>query len=61
MRDGDQVLASHEVTLEGGRRRRRPKPLMFNAGVAGPQSFQFAIDPLPGEENLQEQPRSRGW
>ena len=26
--------------------------LVFNAGLAGPRSFQFAIEPLPGEENF---------
>ena len=52
VREGDRLLASREVTLkaEGAP---QTEALVFNAGLAGPRSFQFAIEPLAGEENVQ--------
>ncbi len=51
VRKGDRLLASREINLksEGVPQTER---VVFNAGLAGPQTFQFSIEPLPGEENL---------
>jgi uncharacterized membrane protein len=50
VRDGSQVLATQEITLkaEGAP---QTENVMFNAGGAGPKNLQIAIDPLPGEQN----------
>src|SRR5205085_1527684 len=51
VRDGAKPLASREFAFkaEGSP---QTESLVFNAGLAGPRTFQFAIEPLPGEENL---------
>jgi len=51
VREGGRLLASREFTFksEGAP---QTESLVFNAGLAGPRSFQFSIEPLPGEENL---------
>lgn len=51
VREGDRLLAAREITLkdEGTP---QTETLVFNAGLAGPRTFQFAIEPLPREENL---------
>src|SRR5215472_4377066 len=51
VRDGGRLLASREIALkaEGVP---QTETLMFNAGLAGPRTFQFAIEPLAGEENV---------
>ena len=50
VRDGGKVLASQDITFKGDGLT-QTESIMFNAGAAGPRSLQFAIDPLPGEEN----------
>jgi uncharacterized membrane protein len=52
IRDGAKVLASEEVTLkaEGAP---QTESLMFNCGEAGPKTLEIALDPIPGEENVQ--------
>jgi uncharacterized membrane protein len=51
VREGGRLLASREFAFkaEGAP---QTESLVFNAGLAGPRSFQFSIEPLPGEENL---------
>jgi hypothetical protein len=51
VRDGDKRLAEREVTLtvDGAI---ETVPLFFSAGAAGAKSLQFGIEPLAGEENL---------
>jgi uncharacterized membrane protein len=51
VREGSRPIASREITFkpEGSP---QTEALVFNAGLAGPRSFQFAIESLPGEENL---------
>src|SRR3954471_18292171 len=50
VRDGAKVLATQEVALkaEGAP---QTEQLQFNAGLAGAKSYQFALEPLAGEEN----------
>ncbi|HEY3841020.1 MAG TPA: glutamine amidotransferase [Bryobacteraceae bacterium] len=50
VRDGGKVLASQNITFKGDGLT-QTESIMFNAGAAGPRALQFAIDPLPGEEN----------
>jgi uncharacterized membrane protein len=52
IRDGAKVLASEEVTLkaEGAP---QTESLVFNCGEAGPKTLEIALDPIPGEENVQ--------
>jgi|SRR5579871_1705674 len=51
VREGERLLASKEVVLkpEGVP---QTETIVFNAGLAGPRTFEFAIEPLAGEENL---------
>jgi uncharacterized membrane protein len=51
VRDGDKLLASHEITLwpDG---RVQAETLFFPAGAAGAKSLSFGVEPLAGEENL---------
>ena len=58
VREGDRLLASREIVLkaEGVP---ETETLVFNAGLAGPRTFQFAIEPLPGEENLRNNQLTR--
>ena len=58
VRDGDKTLAAHEVTLAANGVI-QTEPLFFSAGSAGAKSLTFAIDPLPGEENLSNNTISR--
>jgi uncharacterized membrane protein len=51
VREGDRLLASREIALKG-EGTPQSESLVFNAGLAGPRTFQFGIEPLPGEENL---------
>ena len=50
VREGGRLLASRDITFqpEGTP---QTESLVFNAGLAGPRTFQFAIEPLAGEEN----------
>ncbi|HTM47960.1 MAG TPA: glutamine amidotransferase [Bryobacteraceae bacterium] len=50
VRDGGKVLASQDVTLKGDGAP-QSEQLQFNAGIAGAKSYQFSVEPLPGEEN----------
>jgi uncharacterized membrane protein len=58
VREGDHLLASREIVLkaEGVP---QTETLVFNAGLAGPRTFQFAIEPLTGEENLRNNQLAR--
>jgi uncharacterized membrane protein len=50
VRDGGKVLASRQVQLKGDGAP-QSEPLLFNAGLAGPKTLEISIEPLPGEEN----------
>ena len=54
VRDGDKLLAEREMTLapEG---RIQTEPLFFPVGDAGAKSLTFSVEPLPGEENREQQ------
>ena len=49
--EGSRVLASREVVLKSDGAA-QTEHIVFNAGRAGPRTFQFAMEPLPGEENF---------
>lgn len=51
VRDGDKTLAAREVTLAADGRL-QTEQLFFPVGSAGAKSLVFAIEPLAGEENL---------
>jgi len=51
VREGGRLLASKEFAFKN-EDAPQTESLVFNGGLAGPRSFQFAIEPLPGEENL---------
>jgi uncharacterized membrane protein len=51
VRDGDKILASKDVTL-GANGNIQTETVFFNAGMAGVKRMQFSIEPLGGEENL---------
>jgi hypothetical protein len=50
VRDGGKVVATQEVKLkaEGAP---QTEQVQFNAGIAGAKGFQFALEPLAGEQN----------
>ncbi|HUJ49208.1 MAG TPA: glutamine amidotransferase [Bryobacteraceae bacterium] len=50
VREGGRLLASREFAFKADGTP-QTESLVFNAGLAGPRSFQFSIEPLPGEEN----------
>lgn len=50
VRDGDKAIAVHDVTL-GAPGAIQTEPLFFSAGAAGARTLRFSVDPLPGEEN----------
>jgi uncharacterized membrane protein len=52
IRDGAKVLASQDVTLkaEGAP---QTESLVFNCGEAGPKTLEISLDPVSGEENVQ--------
>jgi uncharacterized membrane protein len=52
IRDGAKVLASQDVTLkaEGAP---QTESLVFNCGEAGPKTLEISLDPISGEENVQ--------
>lgn len=50
VRDGERTVAVHDVTL-GANGAIQTEPLFFSAGVAGAKTLRFSVDPLPGEEN----------
>jgi len=50
VRDGGKVLAGRQITLAGDGATQN-ETLLFNPGDAGAKTLQFSVDPLPGEEN----------
>jgi len=50
VRDAGKVVASREVQLRADGVP-QSEPLLFNAGLAGPKTLEISVDPLPGEEN----------
>jgi uncharacterized membrane protein len=50
VRDGGKVLAGRQITLAADGVMQN-ESLLFNPGDAGAKTLQFSIDPLPGEEN----------
>ncbi|HXC32689.1 MAG TPA: glutamine amidotransferase [Verrucomicrobiae bacterium] len=50
VRDGGKVLAGRQITLAADGVAQN-ESLLFNPGDAGAKTLQFSIDPLPGEEN----------
>jgi uncharacterized membrane protein len=58
VRDGGKTIATREVTLEPDGRIQNEQ-LDFPAGAAGAKSLTFAVDPLPGEENLKNNDLTR--
>jgi hypothetical protein len=58
VRDGDKTLAAREVTL-GADGRLQTEQLFFPIGAAGASSLVFGIEPLAGEENLNNNAMTR--
>ncbi len=58
VREGERLLATREIVLKG-EGAPQTETLVFNAGLAGPRTFQFAIEPIPGEENLKNNQLTR--
>jgi uncharacterized membrane protein len=58
VRDGDKTLAAHEVALAANGVI-QTEPLFFSAGAAGARSLTLALEPLPSEENLDNNTISR--
>jgi uncharacterized membrane protein len=50
VRNGGKVLAGRQITLAGDGVTQN-EALLFNPGDAGSKTLQFSVDPLPGEEN----------
>src|ERR1700693_4231667 len=55
---GGRVLASRDVTFKGDGAV-QTESVLFNAGDAGVKNLDFAIDPLPGEENQNNNRQTR--
>ena len=51
VRDGTNVLASHEVAFESDGNL-QTTTLLFNVGAAGAKALQFSVEALSGEENV---------
>jgi uncharacterized membrane protein len=49
--EGAKLLASREIVFRSDGAP-QTESVLFNAGLAGPRTFQFSIEPLDGEENL---------
>ena len=58
VRNGGKVLAGRQITLASDGQTQN-ETLLFNAGAAGADTLQFSIDPLPGEENRDNNSVSR--
>jgi uncharacterized membrane protein len=58
VRDGDKTLAASEVTLAGNGAL-QTEQIFFPAGAAGAKSLRFGIEPLAGEENLNNNAMTR--
>ena len=52
VRDGAKTLAARQVTLAPNGVL-QTEPIFFSAGPTGAKSLRFGIEPLPGEENLE--------
>src|SRR5665213_2039366 len=50
VREGGKVLAGRQITLAADGATQN-ETLLFNPGYAGAKTLQFSVDPLPGEEN----------
>src|ERR1700730_15961700 len=50
VRDGAKTLAGRQITLAADGQAQN-EALLFNPGDAGAKTLQFLVDPLPGEEN----------
>ncbi|HEX4642684.1 MAG TPA: glutamine amidotransferase [Candidatus Acidoferrales bacterium] len=50
VRDGGKVLAGRQITLAADGATQN-ESLLFNPGDSGAKTLQFSVDPLPGEEN----------
>jgi uncharacterized membrane protein len=55
---GGKVLASRDITFKGDGAV-QTESVLFNAGDAGVKNLDFAIDPLPGEENQNNNRQTR--
>jgi uncharacterized membrane protein len=51
VRDGEKTLGEREITLAADGRI-QTEPMFFPVGAAGAKSLTFGIEPMPGEENL---------
>jgi uncharacterized membrane protein len=58
VRDGDKALAAREITLAADGRV-QTEPLFFPIGAAGAKNLLFGIEPLAGEENLNNNAMTR--
>src|SRR5580693_445852 len=52
IKDGGKVLASQEITLAADGQL-QSQNVVFNGGDAGPRTLESGVEPLPGEENTQ--------
>jgi uncharacterized membrane protein len=58
VRNGGKVLAGRQITLAGDGLTQN-ETLLFNPGDAGAKTLQFSVDPLPSEENRDNNSVSR--
>ncbi|HKX00720.1 MAG TPA: glutamine amidotransferase [Bryobacteraceae bacterium] len=58
VREGNRLLASRDIVLKN-EETPQSEALLFNAGLAGPRTFEFSIEPLAGEENLKNNELTR--
>lgn len=58
VRESGKVLASQDVVLKANGAP-QTESILFNAGNAGPKNLQISIDPLQGEENLENNALTR--
>jgi uncharacterized membrane protein len=58
VRDGEKTLAQQPIVLAGDGRL-QAEEIYFPIGAAGAKSLTFALNPLPGEENLQNNSLTR--
>jgi hypothetical protein len=58
VRDGDKTLATREMTLAADGQV-QTEQIFFPIGAAGAKSLEFAVEPLAGEENLDNNSKTR--
>jgi uncharacterized membrane protein len=58
VRESGKVLASRDITLKGDGAA-QTESVLFNSGEAGVKNLDFSIDPLPGEENRNNNTETR--